>query len=68
MNRNSIFKLNLCSEELMTNISNHSTGRITHHSFDIYAYVEDGTAYVTLKDAGRPFNPLMTGKMADSHI
>ena len=52
----------------MTNISNHSTGRITHHSFDIYAYVEDGTAYVTLKDAGRPFNPLMTGKMADSHI
>lgn len=68
INPSSIFKLNLCCEELMTNISNHSTGRVTHHSFDLYAYVDDGTAYVTLKDAGRPFNPLLAGKMADSHI
>ena len=63
-----IFCLNLCCEELMTNIARHSHGHIVHHSFDIHIYSDDESTCVALKDGGKPFNPLLAGKMADPDI
>ena len=63
-----IIRMELCCEELMTNISRHSQGHIIHHSFDIHIYSDDETTCVTLKDCGRPFNPIMAGKMVDPDI
>ena len=62
------FCLNLCCEELMTNIAQHSHGHVVHHSFDIHIYSDDEGTCVTLKDGGKPFNPLLAGKMADPDI
>ena len=62
------FDINLCCEELMTNISKHSTGHITNRTFDVHIFMNDADVYVTLKDAGRPFDPMKAGKMADKHI
>ena len=63
-----IFCLNLCCEELMTNIARHSHGHIVHHSFDIHIYSDDESTCVALKDGGKPFNPLLADKMADPDI
>jgi anti-sigma regulatory factor (Ser/Thr protein kinase) len=62
------FCLNLCCEELMTNIAQHSHGHVVHHSFDIHIYSDDEGTCVALKDGGKPFNPLFSGKMADTDI
>ena len=62
------FCLNLCCEELMTNIAQHSHGHVVHHLFDIHIYSDDEGTCVTLKDGGKPFNPLLAGKMADPDI
>lgn len=63
-----IFRINLCCEELMTNIATHSHGHIVHHSFDVHIYSDNQGICVALKDGGKPFNPLMAGKMADLDI
>jgi len=63
-----LFELNLCCEELMTNIAQYSVGRVTTRSFDLHVYINDEGVYVTMKDAGRPFDPITAGKMADKHI
>ena len=52
----------------MTNISKHSTGHITNRTFDVHIFMNDADVYPTLKDAGRPFDPMKAGKMADKHI
>jgi anti-sigma regulatory factor (Ser/Thr protein kinase) len=62
------FDVNVCCEELMTNIAQHSHGRILKQTFDLHIHVNDEGVFVTMKDAGRPFDPIKTGKMADSHI
>ena len=62
------FCLNLCCEELMTNIAQHSQGHIVHHSFDVHVYSDDKGTCLALKDGGKPFNPLLAGKMADPDI
>jgi len=62
------FEVNLCCEELMTNIASHSTGRVIQHSFDVHINISDEGIYVTIKDAGRPFDPMRAGKMADKNI
>jgi len=62
------FDVNVCCEELMTNIAQHSNGRILKQTFDLHIHVNDEGVFVTMKDAGRPFDPIKTGKMADSHI
>lgn len=62
------FNLNLCLEELMTNIANHSRGRVVHHSFDVHIFVKDQHVRVTLKDAGRPFDPISAGRAADNNL
>ena len=59
---------NLCCEELMTNIAKHSYGHVVHHSFDVHIYSDDEGTCVALKDCGKPFNPLLAGKMADPNI
>jgi anti-sigma regulatory factor (Ser/Thr protein kinase) len=62
------FKINLCCEELMTNIALHSEGKVTSQTFDVHIHVSDEGTYVTLKDAGKPFDPVKAGKMADPEI
>lgn len=62
------FDVNLCCEELMTNVAQHSQGRVVNKTFDLHIHVNEEGVFVTIKDAGRPFDPIKTGKMADSHI
>ena len=62
------FNINVCCEELMTNIAQHSKGRIVKQTFDIHIHVNNEGVFVTLKDAGRPFDPIKAGKMADKNI
>ena len=62
------FNLNLCLEELMTNIAEHSTGLIVHHSFDVHIFVRDQHVRVTLKDGGRPFDPIKAGRAAKTAL
>ena len=58
MSEHDLFRLNLCCEELMTNIAQHSQGHVVHHSFDVHIYSDDKGTCVALKDGGKPFNPL----------
>lgn len=64
--KDNILKLQICLEELMMNIVEHSHGRIIHHSFDVHVYTDGKEAYVTLKDGGRPFDPVEAGKNTTS--
>lgn len=64
----SAFKINVCCEELMTNIATHTAGRVTSKSFDVHIHVNDEGNFVTIKDAGKPFDPVKAGKMADPNI
>ena len=63
-----VFKINLCCEELMTNIAQHSEGSVLDHTFDVHIHVSGEGVFVTLKDAGKPFDPIKAGKMADPNI
>ena len=63
-----ILRINLCCEELMTNIAIHSHGHVVHHSFDVHIHSDNQGVTVALKDGGKPFNPLLAGKMADLDI
>ena len=63
-----ILKINLCCEELMSNIAQHSSGRITTQTFDVHLHLNNEGICVTLKDAGKPFDPVKAGKMADKNI
>ena len=56
------FKINMCCEELMTNIVKHSKGRIIKQTFDIHIQENSDGIYITLKDAGKPFDPVKYGK------
>ncbi len=62
------FDINLCCEELMTNIAQFSEGHVIHHSFDVHLCCNSEGIYVTLKDAGKPFDPIQAGKMSDKNI
>ena len=55
MSEHDLFRLNLCCEELMTNIAQHSQGHVVHHSFDVHIYSDDKGTCVALKDGGKPF-------------
>ncbi len=52
MSEHDLFRLNLCCEELMTNIAQHSQGHVVHHSFDVHIYSDDKGTCVALKDGG----------------
>ena len=62
------FNLNLCLEELMTNIAEHSTGHVVHHSFDVHVFVRDQHVRVVLKDGGRPFDPVKAGRAVTTDL
>ena len=62
------FSLNLCLEELMTNIAEHSTGHIVLHSFDVHVFARDQHVRVALKDGGRPFDPVKAGRAAKTAL
>lgn len=68
VNQHTAFDLNLCLEELMTNIAEHSTGHVVHHSFDVHVFVRDQHVRVALKDGGRPFDPVKTGRAATTDL
>jgi len=63
-----VFDINVCCEELMSNIAQHSKGKITNETFDVHLHVDSDGVFVTLKDAGKPFDPIKAGKMADDKI
>ena len=52
----------------MTNIAEHSTGHIVHHSFDVHVFVRDQHVRVALKDGGRPFDPVKAGRAATTDL
>jgi anti-sigma regulatory factor (Ser/Thr protein kinase) len=60
------FRINMCCEELMTNIVKYSKGRVVRQSFDIHIHVNTEGVFVTLKDAGKPFDPVKAGKQQDA--
>ena len=66
--KEAVFDLHLCLEELMINIAKHSTGRVVHHSFDVHVFVKDQHVRVTLKDGGHPFDPIQTGHAAKNNL
>lgn len=49
----------LLFEETMKNVIQHSTGHVTRHSFDMNFRLTDNQLSMVMKDAGRPFNPLI---------
>lgn len=61
------FKINLCCEELMTNIATYAQGKITSHTFDVHIQINADGIFVTLKDAGRPFDPVTAGRVAGAN-
>ena len=68
VDKQSMFEVNLCCEELMTNIARHSVGSVLKRTFDVHIHINDEGIFVTLKDAGKPFDPIKAGKMADTKI
>ncbi len=68
LSKDVLFDVNICCEELMTNIAKYSTGNIANRSFDVHFYIDDEAIYVTIKDAGKPFDPMKAGKMSDKNI
>jgi anti-sigma regulatory factor (Ser/Thr protein kinase) len=56
------FKINMCCEELMTNIVKYSKGRVLKQTFDIHIQENSDGVFITLKDAGKPFDPVKYGK------
>lgn len=59
----SVMAVNICCEELMLNIVHHQSHK--HHPYmDLHISVGSGKVCVALKDAGRPFNPVLPS----SHI
>lgn len=68
LSKYNIFRLNLCCEELMTNIARHSYGHVVQHSFDVHIYSDEEATWVALKDGGKPFNPIKAGKMLNPDI
>ncbi len=49
-----------CCEEMMYNIQEHATNQPDKHYFDVHTYIGDEKLTITLKDDGRPFNPVFT--------
>ena len=68
VDKHTVFNLNLCLEELMMNIAEHSTGHVIHHSFDVHLFVKGQKVRVALKDGGRPFDPIQTGRAAKAEL
>ena len=62
IDKETVFNLNLCLEELMTNIAQHSSGRVARHSFDVHVFVKNQHVSVTLKYGGHPFDPIQAGR------
>lgn len=54
--------VNLCCEELMLSIVDNNAGRNLGSDwfFDVFILKEEGEIKVTVKDAGKPFNPVRT--------
>lgn len=66
--KRAIFEVDLCLEELMSNIAKYSEGNVVQHSFDVHLCVNNTGIHATLKDAGKPFDPIKAGKMSDKNI
>lgn len=62
------FDVNVCCEELMNNIAQHSKGRIVNQTFDLHMHINEEGIFVTLKDAGKPFDPIKAGNQGDRSL
>ena len=57
----SVMAVNICCEELMLNIVRHQSHK--HHPYmDLHVAVGGGKVCLALKDAGRPFNPVLPSR------
>lgn len=57
----SVMAVNICCEELMLNIVRHQSHK--HHPYmDLHVAVGGGKVSLALKDAGRPFNPVLPSR------
>lgn len=57
----SVMAVNICCEELMLNIVHHQSYK--HHPYmDLHVAVGGGKVSLVLKDAGRPFNPVLPSR------
>lgn len=54
----SVMAVSICCEELMLNIVNHQSHKYRPY-MDLYIAVGNGKVCLSLKDAGRPFNPVL---------
>ena len=59
VNNVSVMAVNICCEELMLNIVRHQSHK-HHHYMDLHIIVMGGKVCMALKDAGRPFNPVLS--------
>lgn len=66
--KDTLFELNLCCEELMSNIDQYSESHASGRSFDLHVNISKDSIFITIKDDGRPFDPIQAGKMADERI
>jgi len=46
-------------EEMMKNVIDHTRGRVQKHTFDLHFRVTEDFVSMVMKDAGKPFNPLV---------
>ena len=58
VNNVAIMAMNICCEELMLNIVTHQSHK-QNPSMDLHITVREGDVSMVLKDAGRPFNPVL---------
>lgn len=61
--------IQICCEELILNIIEHSEGQVRHHHFDVHLLMDtEESLSLTIKDAGRPFNPLAHLAQGDEQL
>lgn len=57
-----IFNISLCAEEIILNIIQHAYKDKAEYYIDVMAVIHEGRLTVSVKDNGKPYNPLSQGK------
>ncbi len=57
-----IFNITLCAEEIILNIIQHAYKDKAEYYIDVMAVIHEGRLTVSVKDNGKPYNPLSQGK------
>ena len=57
-----IFNISLCAEEIILNIIQHAYKNKAEYYIDVMAVIHEGRLTVSVKDNGKPYNPLSQAK------